>query len=128
MKAPGVDCGSPRGYRAHKRRGEDACQPCKTSVAAYERGRQQARREARAKGEVIPGPGRPLGEKPGAVEVFLAEVEHLIEARQGWGRICAAFDTTPQNLERRLMKHGRGDLATRIFGVHRYEITQKAAA
>ena len=80
--------------------------------------------KARALGEVIPGPGHPTG-RTSAVEHFLAEVEHLVDAGAGWGRICTAFKTSPTNLEKRLMNHGRHDLAARVFGPFRYEITQK---
>lgn len=119
-----ADCGSYSGYRAHRTRGEAACRPCKDAAAAYERDRRKARMAARALGEVIPGPGRPAG-KTSAVEHFLAEVEHLADAGAGWGRICAAFGASPVNLEKRLMNHGRADLAARVFGQFRYEITQK---
>jgi hypothetical protein len=78
---------------------------------------------ARAMGEVIPGRGRPAG-RTSAVEHFLAEVEHLADSGAGWGRICAAFGTSPVNLEKRLMNHGRHDLAARVFGAERYAITQ----
>jgi hypothetical protein len=55
-------------------------------------------------------------------------VTNLVEARQGWGRICQAFNTTPANIDARLIKNGRPDLADRIFGTERYNITQGKAA
>jgi hypothetical protein len=68
------------------------------------------------------------GPKPRAGELFIAEVTNLIEARQGWGRICQAFNTNPAALEARLTKNGRPDLADRIFGPLRYQITQGKVA
>jgi hypothetical protein len=56
------------------------------------------------------------------------EVEHLAYAGEGWGPICSTFRLTPAALERRLMRRGRHDLATLIFGTERYDITQKDAA
>ena len=123
MSMPRPACGEYKGYGAHKRRNEEACQPCKDAAAAYERKRSQARRDAKARGEVIPGPGHPAG-RTGAVEHFLAEVEFLASCGAGWGRICAAFRTNPAALEQRLTKNGRPDLAARIFGTERYDITQ----
>ena len=114
-------CGTYNGYAAHKRRNEPACQACKDGAAAYERKRTEARRLKRANGEPAAGRGRPRRE----TDDFIQEVEHLaVDWGEGWGRICAAFGLSPAALERRLMRHGRHDLAAHIFGVDRYEITQ----
>jgi hypothetical protein len=79
---------------------------------------------ARKAGKVIPGPGRP----PRETDDFVPEVEHLAYAGEGWGSICSTFRLTPAALERRLMRRGRHDLATRIFGTERYNITQGKVA
>jgi hypothetical protein len=126
VSAPRPACGTYNGYAAHKRRGEPACPDCKAGAAAYEATRRTARQQAKARGETIPGPGRPPREN----DHFIPEVEHLAYAGEGWGTICTRFALTPAALERRLMRHGRHDLAQTIFGTERYNITQgrKAAA
>jgi hypothetical protein len=121
---PRPACGDHNGYRAHKNRGEDACDACKAGAAAYERGRRKARAAAKAAGLTLAGPGRPRRDDGN----FIAEVEHLAYSGEGWGPICTLFRLTPAALERRLMRHGRHDLATRIFGTERYNITQGKAA
>jgi hypothetical protein len=123
---PGPRCGEPAGHRRHRNRGEKPCTPCRLANQAAENKRRRDRRAG------IPGPVRErwdyAGPKPKASELFIQEVTNLVEARQGWGRICQAFNTNPANLEARLMKNGRPDLADRIFGPFRYQITQKDAA
>ena len=42
---PDSRCGTPAGYEAHRRRGEERCAPCKAAVAA----RKAAIRPSRAK-------------------------------------------------------------------------------
>jgi hypothetical protein len=79
---------------------------------------------ARKAGKVIPGPGRP----PRETDDFVPEVEHLALSGEGWGAICSTFRLTPAALERRLMRRGRHDLATLIFGTERYDITQGKVA
>lgn len=113
-------CGDHNGYRAHKNRGEEACDACKAGAAAYERERRKARAAAKKAGLTLAGPGRPRRE----TEDFIPEVEHLALSGQGWGRICAAFGLSPAALERRLLRHDRADLIEIIFGTERWEVTQ----
>lgn len=121
---PRPACGDYKGYAAHKRRGEEACDDCKAGAAAYQKRRTATRTADRKAGKTIPGPGRP----PRETDDFIPEVEHLAHSGEGWGSICSTFRLTPAALERRLMRRGRHDLAARIFGTERYDITQKAAA
>lgn len=121
---PRPACGDHNGYRAHKNRGEEACDACKAGAAAYERERRKARAAAKKAGLTLAGPGRPRRE----TEDFIPEVEHLAYAGEGWGSICTRFGLTPAALERRLMRRGRHDLAAHIFGELRYEITKGKAA
>lgn len=44
----GPDCGTPRGYRQHRKAGTEACQACKDAVAAEARERRAARKAAEA--------------------------------------------------------------------------------
>lgn len=41
-----AECGTDSGYRAHRRRGEDACRRCREAHAAYNRGRKKSRAES----------------------------------------------------------------------------------
>lgn len=119
---PGPRCGEPAGHRAHRRRGERSCDPCRLANQADENRRRRARRAG-----IKPAPREVwdyAGPKPNRKEAFDAEVEFMLMCGEGWGAICAKFGIKPQSLERRLMAHKRNDLADKVFGDHRWEITQ----
>ena len=119
---PGPRCGEPAGERAHRRRNERSCKPCRLASQEAENVRRRARRAG-----VMAAPRETwdyAGPKPSAKEAFIAEIEYLIQCGEGWGAICAKFRVKPQSLERRLMKHNRNDLADKIFGDVRWEVTQ----
>jgi hypothetical protein len=121
---PGPRCGEPAGHRRHRNRGEKPCDPCRLANQAAENERRRARRAG------IPPTIRErwdyAGPKPTATQAFLDEVAFLVDAGQGWHAITRALNTTPAALARRLTKHGRYDLTTRL-GIAKHQLEQDAA-
>jgi hypothetical protein len=120
---PGPRCGEPAGHRRHRNRGEKSCDPCRLANQAAENERRRKRRAGtmaapREKSDYA-------GPKPTATQACINEVEHLIEAGEGWGRICQALNTNPQALAHRLTKHGHYQLTTRL-GIADHQLKQAA--
>ena len=123
MSAARPHCGTPRGYRAHRTHKEPSCRACKDVMAAAERERQQAKRDAKARGEDVSA----ATSRPKAREVFISEVEFLVSCGEGWQRVLNAVGTpSPEALTQRLYKAGRYDLAQVLDLPRRYD--EKEAA
>ena len=104
MKNPTVHrdiCGTPAGYRAHTKRVEERCQPCKEAWTI--RCRQYT---------------KPTPTLPTAAEV-IAEIEWMLSLNQGSGYILKAIDYTGREnrLRDRLSRTGRIDLYNRLLGI-----------
>lgn len=88
-------CGTEQGYRAHTKRGETRCQPCKTAWATRCR-KYKPRQTAH----------------PNANEVA-AEIHHMLKLNQGHGYILTAigYQGRLSALEKRMRDNGHKDLA-----------------
>jgi len=103
MKNPTVHrdiCGTPAGYRAHTKRVEERCQPCKEAWTV------------RCRKYTKPTPTLPT-----AAEV-IAEIEWMLSLNQGSGYILKAIGYTGRedSLRARLQKWGRLDVYHRLIG------------
>jgi len=99
MKNPTVRrevCGTPAGYRAHRKRDEDRCQPCLT---AWNDRCEKYRPEPTPK-----------------INEVIAEIEWMLSLNQGSGYILKAIGYTGRedSLRARLQKWGRLDLYRRL--------------
>jgi hypothetical protein len=101
MKNPTVNrdiCGTPAGYRAHTKRVEERCQPCKEAWTI------------RCRKYTKTAPTLPT-----AAEV-IAEIEWMLSLNQGSGYILKAIGYTgrEEQLRSRLQKWGRMDVYRRL--------------
>jgi hypothetical protein len=95
-------CGQYRGARRHTRKGEETCPACK-----------EARRDYQRKRLGIEG-------ITGAINAndLIEEIEFFLSAGRGQYEILKAIgNPKPDTLKQRLARHGRSDLATRIYNM-----------
>lgn len=95
-------CGTPRGYRAHRKLGQKTCPDCLLVEA-----------NKRRKYSGMP----PLTDTPMTATELIHEIERLLSYGEGEHAIlkAAGYLNKPKNLKTRLYHHGRQDLNERIF-------------
>lgn len=102
--SPVQPCGTPAAWRRHRRRNEEACEPCTQAIRAANRERKR---------RLYGYKPRPEPTGPALVE----ELTFLLNAGEGEARILEATGYTGRapSLRSRLSREGRPDLAARIF-------------